>query len=162
MDDATFEVAWTDALGRLREGNARYAAGRSEHPRGDAARRMETAEQGQRPFAALVSCSDSRVPVEILFDQGLGDVATGAPLEGHLARLVTNIRHAVVRVRKEQPNASGADFVEAVARANVRQSMSDLLQGSIPLRERAAKGTFKVVGAVYDIAGGQVEWLEDA
>jgi carbonic anhydrase len=61
------------ALEALLEGNARFAAGRPEHPRGDTARRVETS-RGQRPVAVVVSCSDSRVPPEIVFDQGIGDL----------------------------------------------------------------------------------------
>ncbi len=62
------------ALAELIEGNARFAAGASVHPRQDASRRAEVLEKGQFPFAAIVSCSDSRVPPEIVFDQGLGDL----------------------------------------------------------------------------------------
>ncbi len=73
-----------DALARLREGNARYAEGHARHSRQDALRRSETG-QGQRPFAVIVGCADSRVPPEILFDQGLGDLfvirAAGQVLE---------------------------------------------------------------------------------
>ena len=62
------------ALGRLREGNARFVA--DLHGREAAtspARRHEVAA-GQEPFAILLGCSDSRVPAEIVFDQGLGDI----------------------------------------------------------------------------------------
>ena len=67
-------ISPTDALQRLRDGNRRFVAGE----RGDAnsvseARRAELVG-GQNPFAAIVACSDSRVPVELLFDQGLGDL----------------------------------------------------------------------------------------
>lgn len=61
------------SLDELLRGNARFAAGAPAHPRRGAARRAETAS-GQKPFAAVVSCSDSRVPPEILFDQGIGDL----------------------------------------------------------------------------------------
>ena len=47
-------ITWHEALSRLKDGNARYVAGRSEHPRADALRRAETAEQGQHPFAVAV------------------------------------------------------------------------------------------------------------
>ena len=67
-------VTWEEALSRLKEGNARFVGGRGEHPRADALRRTETAEKGQHPFTAVVGCSDSRAPVEIIFDQGIGDV----------------------------------------------------------------------------------------
>jgi carbonic anhydrase len=62
------------SLAELIEGNARFAAGTSLHPRQDARRREEVLEKGQYPFAAIVSCSDSRVPPELVFDQGLGDL----------------------------------------------------------------------------------------
>jgi carbonic anhydrase len=62
------------ALARLREGNLRFAAGDSSHDsRSDRARRSELTSS-QEPFAVILGCSDSRVPVEIVFDQGLGDL----------------------------------------------------------------------------------------
>jgi len=62
------------SLAELIEGNARFAAGAGVHPRQDARRRREVLEKGQYPFAAVVACSDSRVPPELVFDQGLGDL----------------------------------------------------------------------------------------
>jgi len=58
----------------LRDGNARFVGGKPNYPHQSAARRTELAEKGQKPFATVLSCSDSRVPVELLFDQGLGDL----------------------------------------------------------------------------------------
>lgn len=58
---------------KLFDGNARYATAKVQHPRQDRQRREEVA-QGQKPFAIVVSCSDSRVPPEVVFDQGLGDL----------------------------------------------------------------------------------------
>lgn len=67
-------ISARDALARLREGNARFASGTqsSEALRSQARRRALIAEQA--PCAAILGCSDSRVPVEIVFDQGLGDL----------------------------------------------------------------------------------------
>jgi len=62
-----------EAWAVLREGNARFVSGQMEHPSQSADRRAEVAE-GQRPFAVLFGCSDSRVAAEIIFDQGLGDL----------------------------------------------------------------------------------------
>ncbi len=63
-----------EALERLREGNERFVADvRSRDTWPSRARRIELAT-GQAPFAAILGCSDSRVPVEIVFDQGLGDL----------------------------------------------------------------------------------------
>jgi carbonic anhydrase len=54
------------ALARLKEGNSRYVLGKSAHARIDAARRLETAENGQEPIATVIGCSDARVPVELI------------------------------------------------------------------------------------------------
>jgi carbonic anhydrase len=64
----------TEALERLREGNRRFVSGvRSGDTLTHQARRNELAA-GQEPFAIILGCSDSRVPAEIVFDQGLGDL----------------------------------------------------------------------------------------
>ena len=61
------------ALQNLRDGNKRYVAGVPLHPHQSAQRRAEIAKS-QHPFAMILSCTDSRVPPEVLFDQGLGDL----------------------------------------------------------------------------------------
>ncbi|MEP7276992.1 MAG: carbonic anhydrase [Betaproteobacteria bacterium] len=63
-----------DALERLSDGNRRFVANvRGHDALPSTARRMELAA-GQEPFAIILGCSDSRVPAEIVFDQGLGDL----------------------------------------------------------------------------------------
>ena len=63
-----------EALERLREGNRRFASdGRSHAALLSHSRRAELAKE-QQPFAIVLGCSDSRVPAEIVFDQGLGDL----------------------------------------------------------------------------------------
>jgi carbonic anhydrase len=63
-----------EALDRLREGNQRFAANvRGSDPFVTHLRRIELTS-GQQPFAIILGCSDSRVPAEIIFDQGLGDL----------------------------------------------------------------------------------------
>jgi carbonic anhydrase len=67
-------VSAQEALERLRAGNLRFAAGtRSHDTQLSHARRVEI-EQQQQPFAIILGCSDSRVPAELVFDQGLGDL----------------------------------------------------------------------------------------
>lgn len=67
-------ICAADALALLRDGNRRFVADVRSHDRlPSRARRIELAG-GQAPFAAVLGCSDSRVPVEIVFDQGLGDL----------------------------------------------------------------------------------------
>ena len=62
-----------EALAKLMEGNKRYTSSHSQRPHQSARRRHEL-EKDQHPFACILSCSDSRVPPEIVFDEGLGDL----------------------------------------------------------------------------------------
>src|SRR6266516_1493456 len=66
-------VAPAEAIAKLKEGNARYTSGNLQHPGQTTERRAELTKS-QHPFAIILSCSDSRVPPEIVFDQGLGDL----------------------------------------------------------------------------------------
>lgn len=63
-----------DARNRLVAGNERYVEGKPVHPHLTETRRERTATEGQQPFATVIACSDSRVPIELLFDQGIGDL----------------------------------------------------------------------------------------
>jgi len=132
------------ALQRLLDGNLRY---RAQHSTLDesAARRIEVAH-GQHPFAAIFSCVDSRVPPELIFDQGLGDLfvvrTAGEVLDravlGSLEFGVANlhiplilvlghescgaVRAAIESLERQQPAEAEIEFlVEALAPA-VRQN----------------------------------------
>lgn len=61
------------ALAELEAGNERFATAQMQHPDQDPARRMALADS-QSPFAVVLSCSDSRLPPELIYDQGLGDL----------------------------------------------------------------------------------------
>lgn len=71
-DDAE-ELSPKEVVEILTAGNARYVAGKALHPDQSMLRR-EGLTKGQKPLAAILSCADSRVPPEVLFDQGLGDL----------------------------------------------------------------------------------------
>lgn len=192
-----------EALSRLLDGNDRFRYGESEFPRFDAARRSETFAHGQKPFAAVLSCADSRAPVEAIFDQGIGDlfvirvagnvadvdemgtleygvdhlgvglivvlghtkcgavtaVADGAKVTGNVAKLVDNIAPAVATVKERSPEAAGARLVRLAIRANVQQSIQDLLTKSEPVANAVRAGNLMIVGGVYDLQTGAVEWL---
>lgn len=191
------------ALAQLQEGNRRWVGGHNTHPRTEPSRRERTAREGQQPFATILSCADSRVPVEQIFDQGVGDLfvirvagnvvgdqqagtieygsghlktpllvvmghthcgavaaaASDAPVEGHVADLVSAIRPAVERARRQNPRAEGESLTSQAIRENVWQSIFDLLRTSPALRSQAREGTLMIVGAVYDITSGEVEFL---
>jgi carbonic anhydrase len=63
-----------EALARLREGNRRFVADERSHETIESRAHRAGLADGQEPFAVILGCSDSRVPVEIVFDQGLGDL----------------------------------------------------------------------------------------
>ncbi|OGP71739.1 MAG: carbonic anhydrase [Deltaproteobacteria bacterium RBG_13_58_19] len=66
-------VTADQALKFLEDGNKRFVAARFDNAKKSDARRAEVAK-GQKPFAVIIGCSDSRVPPEVVFDQGLGDL----------------------------------------------------------------------------------------
>lgn len=63
-----------EALERLQEGNRRFVAARTDRSAAEAARDRAATVDSQNPFAVVLGCSDSRVPAELVFDQGLGDL----------------------------------------------------------------------------------------
>ena len=86
-------------------------------------------------------------------------VVTKAKLHGSIPPLVYNIAPAVAKAQKDHPNLHGKALVPQAVKANVWQSIDDLFKTSPATRKRAKAGTVKVVGAVYDIETGKVEWL---
>lgn len=77
----------SDPFGELQRGNTRFVDNKPRHPHSDPRWRHDTAVHGQHPWATVVSCSDSRVPVEMIFDAGLGDLfvvrVAGNVVEAH-------------------------------------------------------------------------------
>jgi carbonic anhydrase len=67
-------ISAREALERLREGNRRFVSGTRSSDRLTSQTRRSELAAGQEPFAIILGCSDSRVPAEIVFDQGLGDL----------------------------------------------------------------------------------------
>jgi carbonic anhydrase len=192
-----------DPLQRLQEGNERFASGRPRHDHEDAARRHETAAHGQHPFATVVACADSRVPVELIFDQGVGDVfvirvagnvcyldeaasidyavehlqmplvvllghsqcgavtaaVRHAREHGSLVELLQRIAPAVDRAAATHPELEGDALIDAAIRENVWHNIEMLITHSDAVRAALEAGRLRVVGALYDIDSGQVEWM---
>jgi carbonic anhydrase len=191
-----------EAITKLKEGNSRYAAGKAIRPNQTQARQKETAE-GQHPFVSVLSCSDSRVPLELIFDQGIGDIfvvrvagnvidtneigsleygvrhlatplivvlghthcgavaaaVKDATVQGSLVPLIEKIKPAADKVRIHNPKLSGDDLMERATEENVLQSIRDLILRSPIIREQLKDRTLQVVGAMYDIETGRINWL---
>ena len=191
------------ALERLQRGNERFVASRPIYPDQDPFRRTTTAKEGQRPFATVLGCADSRVPLELVFDTGIGDifvirvagnvtyfdqagsieygaehlgsnllvvlghtkcgavsaVVNGDQEHGNIPALVAGIVPAVAKVKAENPELSGDDLINKAIEANTWQSIEDLFKQSPSMREMVKSKQVKVVGAVYDVQTGKVNWL---
>lgn len=91
-------ISAEEALSKLKEGNKHFVNMKMQHPDVDKARRAEM-EKGQHPFVAIISCSDSRVPPELIFDQGLGDIFeirnAGNVLDEHV---IGSVEYAIVHL----------------------------------------------------------------
>ena len=85
-----------EAIEKLKQGNKRFVEFKQKHPDEDKKRRKEMLK-GQHPFVVILSCSDSRVPPELIFDQGLGDIFeirnAGNVLDDHV---IGSIEYAVM------------------------------------------------------------------
>ena len=193
------QVSADSATTKLKEGNERFIKGKTLHPNQDFKRIKEVAS-AQKPFAIIVGCSDSRVPSEIIFDQGIGDLfivrtagqvssyaswgsiefgnaVLGAKLivvlghtscgavsaackipdvPGHIVTLINAIKPAAELAKK-----IAGDVVENAVKINVAMEVKQL-QSLEPVLTKAIKnGSLKIVGAVYNLSTGQVDFLPD-
>jgi carbonic anhydrase len=188
------------ALARLVQGNKRYADGRNARHVFDEER--EALSKGQNPFAAILSCADSRIVPEYCFDTARGDLfvcrvagnfadddivasfeyavavlkaplimvlghqacgavdatikslGSGDTLPGHLPSLVTALSPAVKAV-KDEP---GDVLVNAIKR-NVRMNVDKLASATPILGNAVSDKALRVVGGVYDLRSGQVDFM---
>jgi len=166
---------------------------------------QQTAE-GQYPMAAILGCIDSRVPHEIVFDKGVGDIfsarvagnfvntdilgslefaaaAAGSKVIvvlghtecgavkgacdnvqlGNLTSTLSNIAPAIYAVDDvEGPRTSAnKDYVQAVAHENVDLTVQNIVSRSPVLRGLVESGDLIVIGAMHDVATGEVTFFED-
>lgn len=187
-------------LALLKEGNLRFTGGKPIHPNLEAGRRIELADAGQEPMVTVLACSDSRNPVELIFDRGVGDLfvvrvagnvaglselatmeygvthldtpvlivmghskcgavtaaVKGAELHGHLPSLISLIKPAA---DKAKTSGTAEAVVPRAIELNVWQQVENIFARSALIREAVAAGKVQIVGAVYDIATGKVQWL---
>lgn len=124
------------ALAELRSGNARFAGGEVLQPRRELDRLKQLGE-AQKPYAAILGCADSRVPVEIVFDEGFGDLFV-VRVAGNVATAVeiASLEYAVavlgVRVILVLGHASCGAVKAALAGKEVPGQISTLYQHIVP------------------------------
>lgn len=125
------------ALQKLQQGNKRFVQFHMKHPDEYRARRKELIK-GQHPFVAILSCSDSRVPTEIIFDQGLGDIFSirnaGNVLDEHI---MGSIEYAVEHLGVNLILVLGHESCGAVAAAMKEGKESPAIESIIEAIEPA-------------------------
>lgn len=197
----------------MKEGNKRFVSGKATHPHADAARLKQAGSenQGDHAYATVITCSDSRVPVEMIFDAGVMDIFVirvagnvcdtdevgsieyglahvntpvmvvlghtqcgavtavtmamtghGHALERNIPPLVDNIQPAVKRALEAHPDAHADEVIPYAIEENVWQGVKDLFMASPSTRDLVKSGKAKVVGAIYDVGTGKVEWLPES
>ncbi len=192
------------AIEMLKEGNKRFVEG-DMAARDLNAQVVQTSSVGQFPFAVVLSCIDSRVPAEKVFDQGIGDIfsarvagnvasgdvlgsmefacklagsklvvilghtrcgavkgaCSGAEL-GHLTGLLSKITSAVDDAKAQGHSMDSpidAEVIKIVSTINVHDTIQDVRNQSVVLNDMEKNGEIKIVGAMYHVEDGHVEWL---
>ncbi len=189
----------------LMAGNKRYVAGKLTDL--NIKENIKATAKSQFPKAVILSCLDSRVPVENVFDQGIGDIFVGrvagnvenvdmlgsfefatklagskvvmvlghtacgavkgacdhAKL-GNLTALLDSIQPAVKAVESQYPedqrNSKNIEYVNKVVVENVKMTVADIRKGSEVLAEMEKAGEIKIIGALYDLATGEVTMVK--
>ncbi len=111
------------ALQKLMEGNRRFVKHLPRHPKQTQARLQEVA-QAQHPFATILSCADSRVPAEIIFDRGIGDIFD-VRVAGNIVtpEVLGSIEYAVVLLKTPVLMVLGHERCGAVTAAVEEESL---------------------------------------
>lgn len=187
----------------LKSGNQRFVNQEQMFLNLDKETRIKNAIEGQQPYATIISCSDSRVPIEYIFDAGIGEifvirvagnvvnigeagsvefgieylhtpvlvvlghtncmavaaVARGDQVKGNFSDLVKNIKPAVEKAKRTCGHEFSHHLLNESIKNNVFQSIENLFKISSITLELVKTGKLKVIGAIYDIETGSVEWL---
>jgi carbonic anhydrase len=182
------------AVRKLEEGNKRFILDQSA-PRPTFKALREFTAKGQKPFAAILTCADSRVGPETVFNQQIGDlfvcrVAGNISTEENVGSIEYAVEHlgvglivimghtecgavkaALSKQKIEGPLGKLIDQVQVgevpadksalsvAVRNNVEAGITRLRKTSPTLNEIARQGRIVIVGAVYSLETGQVEWL---
>lgn len=192
-----------DVLQMLKDGNARFLSNNPVNR--DHHQSVKDTASGQWPYAAVLSCIDSRVPTEIVFDQGIGNLfnacvagnfansdiigsieyackVAGSKLVfvlghtacggvkgacdhielGNITDMCKNIYPAVDATESaegEDRSSSNIDFVNKVAANNVTMTIDKIKADSEILRTMCEAGEIDIVGGMYDVGSGKVEFF---
>jgi carbonic anhydrase len=145
-------VSAEDALKMLIEGNERWVKEQATNPNGDAARRKEVAEKGQTPFVTVLTCADSRLPVERIVDRGVGEVFV-VRVAGNIAGVSETgtveygLGHLNTPLLVVMGHTKCGAVAAAASGAEVHGKIADIVDAIEPAVERAKRKNPGVEGA---------------
>jgi carbonic anhydrase len=168
----------------LQAGNDRFLKG--ERIVRDYSRQVNATALGQFPMAVALSCIDSRAPAEVIFDLGLGDlfnirvagniaateqlgsaeyacVVARAKLLvvlGHTSCGAVNAAVDLLGARKQASEATGCGNLDNVSKRNVMRTITKVRERSAALDKLVKEGEIAIVGALYNVATGEVEFFQ--
>ncbi|MCL2347838.1 MAG: carbonic anhydrase [Planctomycetaceae bacterium] len=150
------KVTQERALQILQEGNARFVAGKRDHPHEFLTRAQETAEYGQRPIATFLSCSDSRVPLEIIFDQNIGDlfsirVVGNICRDSQLGSIEFGVKYAETQLCVVLGHTKCGAITAACTGQGLEENIQALMQSITPALERAEALTGKTGSEIIEV-----------
>lgn len=142
------EALPTTPLAKLDWGNRHFAQGKLSHPHTDPETRQKLAYEGQHPFAVVLTCADSRVPPEIIFDQGLGDLFV-VRVAGNVpdALQIASVEYAVEHL--ETPLLVVLGHTQCGAVKATVESQGKNLPGSLPALVAQIEPAYRKVRANY-------------
>lgn len=133
-----------DGLKMLKDGNARFVGGGVVFPNQTRFTREVNAKEGQKPFVTVLSCSDSRVPVEMLFDRGLGEIfsvriAGNVAEDGGVGTMEYGVEHLGTPLLVVLGHTKCGAVTATVQKAEVHGKIPVLAQMIAPAVDKAAK-----------------------
>jgi carbonic anhydrase len=145
------DITAEEALRLLKEGNTRFYASRTVHPQQDSNQRVSTTKDGQKPFVSILSCSDSRVPVEIIFDRGIGElfvirVAGNVANVNETATIEYGVDHLHTPLLVVLGHSHCGAVTAVVKNAEVHGNIPALVKSIVPAVETAKKANPKAEG----------------
>ena len=165
-----------EAIEKLKSGNMRYLLMNSNSGNVSAALRKFTYEHGQHPHAIIVTCSDSRVIPETIFSAGLGELGSIEYAAGHLGSpVVVVLGHTHCGAVDAAINSDPEGYIKFITDEiklaigdetddykacclNVKRSVA-LIEHSLDIQQIEEQEGLRVVGAMYHIEDGSVEFL---
>lgn len=140
------------ALTFLTEGNARWVANTPLAPNTDSSRRADAAENGQKPFVTVLTCADSRLPVERLFDRGVGDVfvvrvAGNVAGDSETGTIEYGVGHLNTPLLVVMGHTKCGAVAAAASGAEVHGHIAQLVSQITPAVERAKRANPNLIGA---------------